>query len=170
MIFAYSQYSGYHPASSQSNNAGNAATLTNQHVAQGNNPVGNKTNLGLGQRTEQFVRVRLSIVMEVTLVNADTDGFVSIEGSGWVIQVLKEWICCGRRTIGKASVEVGQMTGTWYLLPLGNHCPDLTACSLWCIHQARPIPTRVVSRVGGKSENRDGILIGPDRRHLILCF
>ena len=80
-------------------------------------------------------------------MNANTDNFISIKGSGWVFQVLKEWICYGRRTIGKALVEVGQMRGTRYLLPLGNHRPDLTAYSLFGAF-IKPVPYRLECGLG----------------------
>ena len=46
------------------------------------------------------------------MVDANADSFIGMEGSGWVFKVLKEWICCGRRAIGKALVKVDQVRGT----------------------------------------------------------
>ena len=72
-------------------------------------------------------------------MNAYTDSFISIEGSGWVFKVLREWICCGRGTIGKALVEAGQMRGAQYLLPRGNYCSDLKTHSLF-VAFIKPVP------------------------------
>lgn len=53
-------------------------------------------NLGPGQHAEQCVRVPSSIEMEVTLIDANPDGFISTKGSGWVFKILNEWICGSR--------------------------------------------------------------------------
>ena len=64
-------------------------------------------------------------------MDANSNSLIGIEGSRRVFEVLDEWILCGRRAIGEALIEVGQLRGAGDLAPLGNHRPGLAAYPLF---------------------------------------
>lgn len=53
-------------------------------------------------------------------MNTNPYSLIGTEGSGWVFEILEEWIYCGWRAIGEVLIEVGRFRGEWYLSPLGN--------------------------------------------------